>query len=231
MFVSVFKTSRSFRLASVRIRNDRTQNNLRKVERFRPGNNACASTGPIRSTWWHLVRRYHKQQQGRSEPLDGMFSDVTTNSSREDLNYLMECCQTLPQTAAGQIWTTWWNVVRRYHKQQQGRSEPLDGMLSDVTTKSSRTDLNNLMECCQTLPQRAAGQIWTTWWNVARRYQKQQQDRSEPLDGSRHMLSQTDAPAMSLNLSRHKGHTKPAEVLRHLSKGQRSLYQPNIQLF
>ena len=175
MFVSVFKTSRSFRLASVRIRNDRTQNNLRKVERFRPGNNACASTGPIRSTWWHLVRRYHKQQQGRSEPLDGM--------------------------------------------------------LSDVTTKSSRTDLNNLMECCQTLPQRAAGQIWTTWWNVARRYQKQQQDRSEPLDGSRHMLSQTDAPAMSLNLSRHKGHTKPAEVLRHLSKGQRSLYQPNIQLF
>jgi hypothetical protein len=125
---------------------------------------ACASTGQIWTTWSNAVRRYHKEQQDRPEPLDGMLSDVTTNSSRTDLNHLMECCQTLTQTAAVQIWTTWWNAVRRYHKQQQDRPEPLDGMLSDVTTNSSRAELNHLMECCQTLPQTAAGQSWTTWW-------------------------------------------------------------------
>jgi hypothetical protein len=95
---------------------------------------ACASAGPIWTTWWNVVRRYHKQQQDRSEPNDGMLSDVTTNSSRTDLSQMMECCQTLSQTAAGQIWTTWWNVVRRYHKQQQEGSEPLDGISSDVFT-------------------------------------------------------------------------------------------------
>ena len=125
---------------------------------------ACASTGQIWATWWNVVRRYHKEQQDRSEQLDGMLSDVSTNSSWTDLNLLMECCQTLPQTAAGQIWTSWWNAVRPYHKEQLDRSEPLDGMLSDVTTNSSWTDLNHLMECCRTLPQTAAGQIWTTWW-------------------------------------------------------------------
>jgi len=203
----------------------------------------------IWTTWWNAVRRYHKQQQDKSEPLDGTLPDVTTNSSRTNLNHLMERCQTLPQTAAEQIWTTWSNVVRRYHKQQQNRSEPPDGMLSDVTTNSSRTNLNHLMECCQTLPQTAIEQIWTTWWNAVRRYHKQQQDRSEPPDGmlsdvttnsSRtdlnhlmercQMSSQTDGPAMSLNISRHKGCTKPVEVLSYLSKAQRSLYQPNVQL-
>jgi hypothetical protein len=45
------------------------------------------------------------------------------------------------------------------------------------------------------------------------------------------MLSQTDGPDMSPNISRHKGYTEPVEVLSYLSKGQRSLYQPDIQLF
>jgi hypothetical protein len=73
--------------------------------------------------------------------------------SRTDIKHLMASCETLPQTAAGQIWTTWWNVVRLYHKQQQDRSEPLDRMLSDVTTNSSRTVLNNLIKSRQMFSQ------------------------------------------------------------------------------
>jgi hypothetical protein len=97
MFVSVCKTSRSFRRSNLRTRNDRTQSNLRKSGRLRPGNNGLCV-------------------------------------SRTDMNHLMASCETLPQTAAGQIWTTWWNAVRRYHKQPQDGSERLDGISSDVFT-------------------------------------------------------------------------------------------------
>lgn len=61
MFVSIFKTSRSFRPSNLRTRNDTAHSNLRKVGRFRPGNNGICV-------------------------------------SRTDLNHLMESCQMLSQT-------------------------------------------------------------------------------------------------------------------------------------
>ena len=87
-------------------------------------------------------------------------------------------------------------------------------MLSDVTTNSSRQqDRSEVLD-------RMLSDVTT---NSSRTDLKH-------LIESRQMLSQTDDPAMSLNISRHKGCTKPVEVLSYLSKGQHSLHQPNIQL-